>query len=388
MKNYDVCIVGGGMIGAAMALGLARLKKPLRILLLEHQKPQSFDREQCPDLRLSAFNLHAINLFKQLGAWQHIENTRLRPYSRLSVWEDATAATTFDAKDIGQDKLGYFIENRLVQLGLLRSIQDKYEKHVDIKYGEMISAIDTSKGNVQLESGLAIQAKMILGADGAQSLVRKASKIVTSGWQYKQSATAILVKLNAAIPDTTWQQFYSTGPRALLPMYDNHACLVWYDEKHQSNKIQQADNRTLKHMILRAFPPFLPSFEIIGKASFPIARMHAHRYGQGKSIILGDAAHTINPLAGQGVNLGFKDVATLLELIEEQGIESVSDVCTLFEKSRKGHNLAMMTAMDVIYSVFSNEALPLRIIRQVGLKVANQTGPIKAKVLRYAMGIS
>lgn len=388
MKNYDVCIVGGGMIGAAMALGLARMAKPLRILLLERQKPQPFRAEQRPDLRLSAFNLHAINLFKQLDAWQHIENTRIRPYRRLCVWEDASSKTVFDAKDIKQDALGYFIENRLIQLGLLQSIENKYQKFVDIKYGESISDIDTSKGSVQLESGLLIQAKMILGADGAQSLVRKASNIASSGWQYRQGANAILIKLNSTIPDTTWQQFYPTGPRALLPMFDNYACLVWYDDKSQSEKIQQADNSSLEKMIVAAFPPLLPSFDIVGKASFPISRMHAHKYGQGKSIILGDAAHTINPLAGQGVNLGFKDVAILLQLIEEQGIESVSELCTLFEKSRKGHNLVMMTAMDVIYSVFSNESLPLRLMRQAGLKVANQTGPIKSKVLRYAMGIS
>lgn len=387
MKNYDICIVGGGMIGAAMALGLARMSNPLKILLLERQEPHSFQADQSPDLRLSAFNLHAINLFKQLDAWQHIKKMRLRPYSTLSVWESPSTKTIFNANDIGQNVLGYFIENRLVQLGLLQSISSDHQQQIDVLYGEEIRHIDTHAATVSLDSGVCIQAKMILGADGAQSLVRKASNIVTSGWQYSQGANAILIKVNEAIPDTTWQQFHPSGPRALLPMYDNYACLVWYDKKVQSKRIHQADKHTLKKMIKAAFPSDLASFDIVSKASFPIARMHAHKYGNGKAIIIGDAAHTINPLAGQGVNLGFKDVSILLQHIQEQGIQSVPDLCAMFEKSRKGHNLAMMTAMDVIYSVFSNKSLPLRLIREAGLKAANQAGPIKSKVLRYAMGV-
>lgn len=384
-KEFDIIIVGGGMIGAAMALGLA--KQNCRVALVEKQSLKPFKATQAPDLRLSAFNLHSVNLLTTLGAWQHVLDMRYREYEQLSVWEQSETKTSFKADDIGEDKLGYFVENRLIQLALYQQIKAQYAHLVDTIHKQDIQQIDIHHASITLSSGDVYKAKLIIGADGANSQVRKAANIATSGWQYGQQANAILIKTPQQHAPHTWQEFHVQGPRAFLPMHDNYACLVWYDNKQQSQWIQQAQFAQLSDAIVRHFPAQLGEFEIKNVAGFGLTRMHAHNYGRAKAIILGDAAHTINPLAGQGVNLGFKDVAALLDIIADKGLMDTAVLISEFEKRRKIPNLLMMSTMDILYSTFSTPLLPIKIARNIGLKVAQQAGPIKQKALQYAMGV-
>lgn len=384
-NQFDVCIVGGGMVGAALALGLA--KQNYTVALIEKSKPQAYSSKQAPDIRLSAFNMHSIKLLSQLGAWPYVLKKRYRNYDTLSVWEDETSITQFTAQEVNQKLLGCFVENRLIQLSLYEAIDASQVNNVAYFFDHKIRNIDPIEGSIEFADNTKIQCSLMIGADGANSSVRNACGIATSGWEYAQQANVILVKMKQPIPDETWQAFHPNGPRALLPMHEQYASLVWYDSAAQSHWIQKAHQVDLKVAIKKAFSTKLGDFDIISVAGFGLTRMHAMNYGKHKAIILGDAAHTINPLAGQGINLGFKDVSALLELIAENGLSDVSVLTQSFESKRKPANLLMMSSMDVLYLTFSTPLLPIKLIRNLGLKLANNAGPIKHQALQYAMGL-
>lgn len=399
-NQYDCCIIGGGMVGASLALGLA--KQSYKVALIEKQALSPFDAEQAPDIRLSALNMHAVSLLSSLDAWQHILKMRYRAYDTLSVWDaehkqlgllsalggqdSSSQRTRFTAKEVEQTVLGYFVENRLIQLALYDEIMASHHQFIDCIYEQEINSIDIEQGIVALNNQT-INAKLIIGADGANSKVRQWANIATNGWQYSQQANAILIKTALKVPAQTWQAFHHSGPRALLPMYDNYACLVWYDDAETSAQIKNSSKEALSQQIKVNFPDLSQAFEIIKVAGFGLTRMHANSYGKGRVILAGDAAHTINPLAGQGVNLGFQDVSALLSIIEQHGLADISKLILHYEQKRKLPNLLMMSTMDIIYRGFSSSALSISIVRKLGLAIADKAGPLKHKALKYAMGI-
>jgi 2-octaprenyl-3-methyl-6-methoxy-1,4-benzoquinol hydroxylase len=198
----------------------------------------------------------------------------------------------------------------------------------------------------------------------------------------------LLVKMASEFESATWQQFTPQGPVAFLPLFDGHANLVWYADSSISQHIRNTNNDVIKKEVVDRFPSTLGDFEILDKTGFPLRRMHANAYWRENVVLIGDAAHQINPLAGQGVNLGFKDVDTLVESIKNNPITTTNKQALInYEKTRRTPNLLMMSAMDVFYQTFSNDISVLKMIRNVGVQVANMAGPIKQKVLKYAMGI-
>jgi 2-octaprenyl-3-methyl-6-methoxy-1,4-benzoquinol hydroxylase len=382
--DVDVCVFGAGMVGAASACALAQ--QGLRIALIEPYLPKPFSSEQAPELRVSALNRHSMNLLASLKALPYIEQMRFRSYDSLEVWEDSLSKTIFSAQDLGETQLGIFAENRIIQLALLRSISESYGDNIQI-VKDKAQKVDVTDASVELQSGAKIQAKFLLGADGAQSQIRKAAGIGQTGWQYQQRANIICISMHQAIEDTTWQQFTPTGPLALLPMHDNFASLVWYADDESSAYIQSLDNEALKAAILERFPSRLADFDIINKAGFGLTRMHANQYWRHKAVLAGDAAHTINPLAGQGVNLGFKDVSALSDAVKEHGLHDLSGAFKMYEKQRRAQNLLMMSAMDALYVTFSNDIAPLKFARNTALMLAQRAGGLKNRALKYAMGI-
>jgi 2-octaprenyl-3-methyl-6-methoxy-1,4-benzoquinol hydroxylase len=391
---FDFCVVGGGMVGSAMALGLANFG--FKVAIIEPCMPAPFIPEQPPDMRVSAISLTSETLLQDIGVWAEIKNMRLCPYKRLSVWDKPSCRTDFDCADIEQPHLGHIIENRLVQLGLHTVI----EANPDVVFYENLKVTNitsTDDSNITLEDGQIIQAKMLIGADGGYSAVRDAANIGVQGWQYAQQALGIQIKTYEAQQDITWQQFTPDGPMAFLPLYDGFASLVWYHSAADIQHLKSLSKGKLKQHILQHFPADLVDFEVIDVASFPLTRMHANQYFKGNTVVIGDAAHTINPLAGQGVNLGFKDVAALLSVIREElaaydrsAVLQPRHYCQWlmkYEVARRRDNLVMMSAMDLLYSTFSNNNMPLKLLRNLGLKLANHAGPIKYNAMKYAMGL-
>lgn len=388
MNQFDCVVVGAGMVGAASALSLAELG--LKVAIIEKSPPSPFSDEQAFDLRVSAISLASEQLLKQLDAWQQLKQWRMCPYKRLGVSESQSSYTEFDAMNIGQSHLGHIIENRLIQLSLWQKLQQ--HSNITLLCPESLMSLEQNSTEVVLTlASQSIRTKIVVGADGGNSYVRKLAHIGTTGWDYAQSAMLINVHTEKPQQDITWQQFFQTGPLAMLPMPGNYASLVWYQAKDEIKRLSALSNSGLEQEIIQHFPSKLGRIDVINHAAFPLTRRHANRYCKGLVLLVGDAAHTINPMAGQGVNLGFKDVKALQHVIA-QAIESGETwhqeaVLARYQQKRRTDNLLMMTTMDALYLSFSHVSPLVKLARNAGLTMVNKLPQLKNKALAYACGI-
>jgi len=410
MADFDCVVIGGGMVGAASALALA--EQGLKVAVIEKYQPHAFVPEQALDLRVSAISLASQYLFEQLGAWSQIKQWRACPYQRLGVWEEEYAYTEFNAQDIGQKHLGHIVENRLIQLALWQ----KMAVHDNVKLFCPEHLVDLIQDEAQVTLILSqhtITAKLVIGADGANSQVRKLVDIGITSWDYQQSAMLINVETTQAQQDITWQQFFPTGPVAFLPLTreplskegdtlsqeqmsgGGYASLVWYHQRDEIKRLAALSNSQLQQEVLAHFPKRLGDIKVIDKASFELTRRHANKYQNNRVLLLGDAAHTINPMAGQGVNLGFKDVKALQDVIACAIAEGKCwhdvEVLAQYEKMRRKDNLLMQSTMDALYFSFSHPSLFIKSLRNIGLFAMNKlpvvSSTIKNKALAYACGL-
>ena len=401
MEHFDCVVVGGGMVGAASALTLAQLG--LKVAVVEKFAPQTFSAEQPIDLRVSAISLASQNLLNQVGAWRQVQQWRSCPYKRLGVWEYESAYTEFNADNIAQSHLGHIAENRLIQLALWQQISAMSniytycpESLLSLKQGDNA---DNDRATLTLTNRV-ITAKLVIGADGAQSKVRQMSAIGMTGWDYQQSAMLINVETSLCQQDITWQKFFPTGPVAFLPLpgespLGGYASLVWYHQRDEITRLASLSNSQLEQEVLKCFPKQLGNIKVLGKGSFSLTRRHANTYQHKRVLLLGDAAHTINPMAGQGVNLGFKDVLALQHVIAEAigNGEAWYDepVLARYEKMRRKDNLLMMSTMDALYAGFSHPSPFIKAARNLALLAVNKVPvlntTIKNKALAYACGL-
>jgi 2-octaprenyl-3-methyl-6-methoxy-1,4-benzoquinol hydroxylase len=388
-ENFDVLIVGGGMVGAAVACGLGN--STLKVAVLEQMMPEPFSPEQPHDLRVSALSIASKNILATVGAWQGILARRYCPFKRMRVWE-TTGDTEFCSDAIQQDELGFIVENRITQLALL----DRMQQFENISFfcPATIKQIHYSATGttVELSDGTSISAKLIVAADGGQSRVRQTVGLGVTSWDYQQQALVIYVETDYPQQDITWQRFVPSGPQAFLPLDGNYASLVWYNSADEVSRLKKLPYEQLRVELQQTFPDCLGQLkQILGTASFPLRRQHAQHYVKQGVALVGDAAHTINPLAGQGVNIGLLDAAALAEVLiaAQQKGEAIADLKVLkrYETMRRTENLKMMTVMDVFYQVFSNQIAPLKFLRNLSLGLAERVLPIKNKVMKAAMGL-
>ncbi|MDR7344437.1 2-octaprenyl-3-methyl-6-methoxy-1,4-benzoquinol hydroxylase [Pantoea alhagi] len=386
--QFDVVVVGGGMVGAALASGLAQ--QGFQVAVLEREVPAAFNPEAPPDIRISAIGCASVDLLKQLEVWPAVQQMRCAPYRKLETWEWQTARVQFDAASLGLPELGYMVENSVLQLALWQRLQ---QQPVTLLAPAKLSALQQHNGGWQLtlEDGQTLTTRLLVGADGANSQVRQLTGIGIQGWNYSQSCMLISVELEHATGDTTWQHFTPEGPHALLPLFDRWASLVWYDSPARIRQLQALTPEQLQKEVERCFPPRLGRFRVQQAASFPLVRRHANRYVLPGLALVGDAAHTINPLAGQGVNLGYRDVDALIEVLtaaRNQAEDWSSErVLLRYQRQRQKDNLLMQSGMDLFYFAFSNRLPPLRVLRNVGLMAAEHAGVLKRHALRYALGL-
>ena len=389
-ENFDVIIVGGGMVGAAAACSLGG--SFLKVAIIENSPPLPFTDDQPHDLRVSALSMASKNILETIGAWEGIINRRFCPFRRMRVWETA-GDTEFCSDDIGHSALGYIVENRVTQLALLERL--KAFENIELICPVSIKIIKYTAGQyseIELENGRLLSAKVLVAADGGQSRVRQTVGLGVTSWDYKQHALVIYIETAYEQQDITWQRFLASGPQAFLPLTGNYGSIVWYNSPDEVNRLKTLSYDALKDELVAAFPDCLGEVnKVLGVASFPLKRQHAQNYVKTGVVLIGDAAHMINPLAGQGVNIGLLDAAALGEVLidaTKKGLE-IADLSTLknYEKMRRNENLRMMTVMDVFYHVFSNDVLPIKFIRNLGLGLAERVLPAKNKVMRNAMGL-
>lgn len=385
----DVAIVGGGMVGGALALGLAQ--QGFTVTVLEKTAPPAFDPASAPDVRISAISAASVGLLKSLDVWDAVRAMRVHPYRRLETWEWESAHVAFDAAELKLPELGYMVENKVLQWGLWQALAA--HEGVTLRVGGELEAMQRGEAQtaLRLREGETIHARLVIGADGASSQVREMAGIGVHAWQYQQSCMLISVQCADDPGDSTWQQFTPSGPRAFLPLFDNWASLVWYDAPARIRQLQGMSMPQLQQEIARHFPARLGRVTPQAAGAFPLTRRHALQYVQPGLALVGDAAHTIHPLAGQGVNLGYRDVDALLEILAQargQGEEWASlPVLKRYQARRRADNFIMQSGMDLFYAGFSNDLAPVRMLRNIGLMAAERAGVLKRQALKYALGL-
>jgi len=390
IEKFDVVIVGGGMVGSAVACSLGN--SSLKVAVIESTTPQPFSPEQAHDLRVSALSIASKNILATVGAWDGIVARRFCPFKRMRVWETA-GDTEFCSDDINYPELGYIVENRITQLALLDRLQEF--DNIELICPSTITKINYSIGEdslLELEDGRQLSTKVLVAADGGQSRVRQVVGLGVTSWDYKQHALVIYIETAYEQQDITWQRFLPSGPQAFLPLTGHYGSIVWYNSPDEVKRLKDLNYDALKEELLSAFPDCLGQVnKVLGVASFPLKRQHAQNYVKPGVVLVGDAAHMINPLAGQGVNIGLLDAAALGEVLIDAAKKGLAlgdlSVLKRYEQLRRNENLKMMTVMDVFYQVFSNEILPIKLIRNLGLGLAERLLPAKNKVMRSAMGL-
>ncbi|NND66812.1 MAG: UbiH/UbiF/VisC/COQ6 family ubiquinone biosynthesis hydroxylase [Halioglobus sp.] len=401
MADFDVVIVGAGIAGTALAARLAGTG--LSLALVEAQPldvpelPQALDIASF-DPRVSALTPRSQVLLEDIGAWDAIADYRLCTYRHMTVWDaDGTGVIEFDQQEIDAQCLGHIVENRAIVAALLQVVASSNDI---TQFGATAVAAcertDSGALTVALADGRELRAGLVVAADGAQSRLRSMMNFTTREWDYGHRAIVATVQLGESHRDTAWQRFMPTGPLALLPLpgtSDQHYCsIVWSAEEALANEIMDLDDVAFCTRLGRASEHCLG--EVLAssaRSAFPLRQRHAVDYVQPGVALVADAAHTIHPLAGQGINLGLADVAALAEEIFEGVARGAApgDLAVLkrYQRQRKGENLLMMAAMDGFKRLFEQDALPLRWLRNTGLKGVNQLVPVKQQLMRHALGL-
>ncbi|MDX1452172.1 MAG: FAD-dependent monooxygenase [Oleiphilaceae bacterium] len=408
-QEFDVVVLGAGMVGATVAIGLAQAG--LQVALVDPVPVPSMRRDETPHLRVSAISYASEQILRNLGVWSALMPERLCPYRRLAVNErppknglarllpdiSKWARTEFTADEAGIAHLGTILENDHLQWALHQCIAQQDGIHLFCPTKVDAYHLEGDIKHLELNDGTRISAKLIVGAEGAQSPSRIAAGLGQYSERYEQSAFACTVAYQGAQQDITWQMFRPEGPVAFLPLASVadqcYASLVWYDSPAQVEALKRMPDVELVEALREQFPNTLPPIEmVVARGAFPLFKSHASRYHAKGVVLVGDAAHTINPLAGQGVNLGLMDAAVLIEIVSQAALAGenwwLDALLAKYEKRRRRENQAMMAMMDLFYYGFSNERLPLTILRNIGLGLAQRTGPIKRQVLSYAVGLA
>jgi 2-octaprenylphenol hydroxylase len=365
----------------------------VRVALLERSSGAEAMPGEYPEVRVSAVTQASRNVIEAVGAWSFVDQRRLSPFVGMSVWDaNGNARVTFDSALVGTPELGWIIENRVIQHALLRRVEQLGSVQLRTAVGLDRIAWQGHGVTVTLADGTELAAALLVGADGANSRVREFAGIGTLGWSYGQTAIVATVSSAESHNQIARQRFLSTGPLAFLPLCDGQCSIVWSTTNDEAERLLQLPDVDFEAELDEAFGHELGSLTLTSaRSGFPLRLQHAQHYVQEGVALVGDAAHTIHPLAGQGVNLGLLDAAALAEVVLEakkRGRDLASAmVLRRYERWRKGHNLLVQGLMDVFKRLFGNRIPPVRLIRNLGMALTDAAEPVKYQIMRRAMGL-
>lgn len=392
LLKVDLVVAGSGMVGATLACALGR--QGFRVAIVEQRQPAADWPADEVDLRVSALTRASQQILQHLGAWERMCEMRVSPYQEMVVW-DATGqgAIHFDAASVGEPDLGHIVENRVTQLALWECLAEL--DTVTRLCPDTISEINLEGEHpaLRLASGGEVQFDLLVGAEGANSPVREMAGITSSGWDHNQNAIVATVWPEVHHNETARQRFMPTGPLAFLPIDDGRCSIVWTTTPAEAERLMTLDDQDFCQALTDASGRMLGQVMRVGpRAAFPLRLRNADHYVLPGLALVGDAAHGIHPLAGQGVNLGLLDAATLVEVLiaAREGGQPIGSMATLrrYERARKGANLGMLGAMDLFKRLFSNNNPPLTLLRNFGLTLTDAAGPVKQMIMRRAMGLT
>jgi 2-octaprenylphenol hydroxylase len=398
MQQHDIAIVGAGMIGLTVASLLARSEHAgaLRITLLDAGREPAFPVNDEVSLRVSAISAGTTRILEEIGVWQRIVAARACPFREMKVWDaagsvDGPETLRFDAADFAVPELGFIVENVLIQQALLEQLRSS---NVAIRFESPITHIEKSHDRyvISLASGKTLATDLLVGADGARSFVREQANIPLRTWPYAQKAFVTHLRPAIRHCNTAWQRFLETGPLGLLPLADGRVSIVWSTTPELADKALSASDDDLQAMLSAASDEVLGQLVPAGpRGAFPLRAQHAEQYSRPGLVLVGDAAHAIHPLAGQGANLGFSDAAQLArEINAALGVnENPGDLPVLrrYERARKGDNLTMLRFVDGLNRLFSNHSAPAARFRGGGMRLFNNSGPLRERAVQVALGL-
>ncbi len=389
--QHDILIVGGGIVGLSLAAALGR--DGVDVALVDARQPESGWPADSVDMRVYAITRASQSFLATLGAWDEIQALGVSPFRAIYVWDAGGGGDIrFDSAELGEPCLGHIIESRVIvralwqQLGNLPSVS----RYVPA----LVESFDEVDGlpQVMLRGGKALRARLLVGADGFASRVRGFAGIHAKASDYGQKAIVAVVGTEKPHQETAWQRFLPTGPLAFLPLRDGRSSIVWSATSGEAERLSSLGDDAFRAALADAFDHRLGDIlDCSERVLFPLKRQHAEYYVKPRVALVGDAAHVIHPLAGQGVNLGLQDAGVLAQVLTEalgQGRDpGLMHTLRRYERARKGEVLAMMTAMDGFKTLFGSQLPPLKAIRSLGLDLVDAATPVKNSIMRYAMGL-
>ncbi|MBB1363356.1 MULTISPECIES: FAD-dependent oxidoreductase [unclassified Shewanella] len=388
-KTYDVAIVGGGMVGLATAIGLANAD--LNVVVIDAGTTQAVSGD--PKLRVSAINKASQQLLENLGAWQYLDDSRVSPYQKMSVWDkDGLGKIEFDAHSISEAYLGSIIENDAISYALAkRASEISNITYIENQRLERV-AFGEREAWLTLANGDNVSAAVVVAADGANSWVRQQCSIPLTFWDYGHHAIVATVRTELAHDATARQAFLPGGPLAMLPLYDDNLCsIVWSVPPDQAEQLLALDDIEFGKALTAALDGRLGMCQVISeRQSFPLRMRYARHFARHRLVLAGDAAHTIHPLAGQGVNLGFLDAASIIETfteLHEQGkdLGEYSHLRAL-ERWRKAEAMEMIATMEGFKRLFAGSNPLKKAMRDIGLTLVDNVAGLKTVFIKQAMG--
>lgn len=388
-QTYDVAIIGAGMVGATLASLLSR--SGFSVALVEAVEPLAFDARAEVGLRVSAISPGSSAVLEQAGAWKLITSQRVRPYRRMQV-EDGVELDPllFDAPVFNLERLGTIVENALLQWSVWQVVSSG--GLVDIFCPDHLEGIEVSGqfNRVLLNSGKVITTGLVVGADGAASRVRKAMGVHQDHYAYNQHGLVAVVGKQKPNPGVAWQRFMTGGPLAFLPLVDGRSSIVWTRPSAEAERLLALDTEAFINELDAASSGWLGCVESCGpRAAFPLSMRLSECYASRRIVLMGDAAHVVHPLAGQGVNLGFADAAALTESLVSARLAGgdVGSMTVLhrYDRWRRSESEAMAFGMHALRSLFGIEGLSP--IRRVGMTLVKRSWAIRDMFLQRAAGV-
>lgn len=393
--KVDVAIIGGGMVGATLACALA--ETPLKVVIIDPQATMTPPSESQFDLRVSAITRASQRIFTHLGVWPEMLAQRVSAFRQMRVWEQDDSASHaemhFDSAELSEPNLGHIIENRVILSSLYKVLERKPQ--IQLMLGQRCHAMQFADAHWQLTlaDGESLVTTLVVGADGTQSWVRQQCAITSRGWDYDQSALVTYVKTSRSHQQTAWQRFLKDGPLAFLPLTDGYSSIVWSTSPAHAAHLLSLSDEAFGQELAAAYQGRLGDITECGpRAAFPLRFMDAEHYILPGLALIGDAAHTIHPLAGQGVNLGILDAASLAQVLQQaltsQHAIGSHSVLRRYERWRKAENMSMFVMVDQIQRLFGTQLGGIKWLRNMGISGLDRLTPVKNLIIDHAMGNS